>query len=106
MYRLIHKKAFEYFKEATKLYHITADLSNIPPLEGVSDKDLGTFLELVDSRQLLHITYGGLLNDPEIRDAFFTALASFEELHYETVAKHIGRHLELLGVEERKPDCV
>ncbi|MAG13085.1 MAG: hypothetical protein CMN78_00630 [Spirochaetales bacterium] len=99
LYRLIHTKAFEHFGEATKLYHITADLSKIPPLDETPDSELGEFLKLVESRQLLHITYGGLLNDPDIRDRFFSTLARFEELHYETVATHMRRHLELLGVE-------
>ena len=97
----MHKKAFDYFDEATKLYHITADLSKIPPLEETSDQDLGVYLEMVESRQLLHITYGGLLNDPDVRGRFISTLTEHEELHYETVARHIGKHLELLGVEKQ-----
>jgi hypothetical protein len=48
---------------------------------------------------MLHITYGGLLNDPEVRDRFFAALAEHEELHYELLEKHFTKHLERLGLE-------
>ena len=96
LYRLIHKKAFQYFEEATKLYHITADLGKIPPLETVDDENLGDFLSQDESRQLIHITYGGLLHDPDVRGAFFKNLARNEELHYQTVAGHIGKHVSLL----------
>ena len=96
LYRLMHRKAFEYFAEATKLYHITADLEKIPPLDSVEDAELGDYLIQDESRQLIHITYGGLLNDKEVRGAFFSSLACHEELHYQTVATHIKKHVELL----------
>lgn len=100
LYRTMHRKAFEYFDEATKLYHITADLSKIRPLDDVADDELPTYLEQIESRQLLHITYGGLLNDPEVRDDFFGGLAKDEDLHTATVAKHIEKHISLLGVKQ------
>ena len=99
LYRLIHRKAAEYYPEALKSYHITADISVLPKLEDTPDKDLGKFLETSESRQMLHITYGGLLNDPEVRDRFFAALAEHEELHYELLEKHFTKHLERLGLE-------
>jgi hypothetical protein len=101
LYRKIHEKAFEHFEDATKLYHITADLARIPALDSVSDSDLGEFLVQDESRQLIHITYGGLLHDPDVRDDFFTNLTCHEELHYQTVASHIEKHVRLLmGVSD------
>ena len=96
LYRTMHQKAFEYFPEATKLYHITADLSKIPALESTEDGELVKYFEQNESRQLIHITYGGLLHDADVRSAFFMTLACNEELHYQTVAKHIERHVRLL----------
>jgi hypothetical protein len=53
-----------------------------------------------DSRQLLHITYGGLLSDPEIRVDFFQTLAREEKRHYDAVKTHLRKHIRLLGVAE------
>ncbi len=99
LYRLIHRKAAEYFSEALKSYHITADISVLPDLDSTADEDLGKFLEISESRQMLHITYGGLLNDPEVREPFFNTLGEHEELHYELLEKHFTKHLERLGIE-------
>ncbi len=99
LYRLMHRKSVDYFPEALKSYHITADISVLPELEKTSDDELGAYLEISESRQMLHITYGGLLNDPEVRERFFTALSKHEELHYELLEKHFTKHLERLGIE-------
>lgn len=101
LYRRMHAKAFEHFKEASKLYHITADLSKIPSLDSVEDDDLPKYMDWNESRQLLHITYGGLLNDPEVRDDFFSCLDENEELYMELLDKHIGLHMEKLGLPTR-----
>ena len=102
LYRKIHKKAFQYFQEALKYYHITADISKIQNIDEVKDDDLINFLEKDESRQLLHITYGGILNDPEIKEEFFDCLNEFEEVHYELVKNHISKHMELLGIKKIK----
>ncbi|MEK6796662.1 MAG: tagaturonate epimerase family protein [Spirochaetota bacterium] len=101
LYRILHAKAFAYAPEALKLYHITADFRKIPDIAGKSDTDLRSYLDMNESRQLIHITYGGLLNDPAVRDEFFSALALYEEAHYGFLAAHFTKHLTLLGVRKR-----
>lgn len=98
LYRLMHRKAFDHFEEATKLYHITADLARIANLETVSDSNLPEYLQKDESRQLLHITYGGLLNDPDVRSRFFEFLDDNEESYYDGVGAHIERHIRKLGI--------
>lgn len=100
LYRKIHKKAFQYYDNALKYYHITADISKIKNINDVEDENLIEYLEKDESRQLLHITYGGLLNDPEIRDEFFKTLNEYEDIHYELVKNHISKHMELLGIDQ------
>ena len=100
LFRTMLKKAFEYFPEATKLYYVTTDLDAIKELSAVSDRDLPEYLEEVNARQLLHITYGGLLNDPEVRPEFFRTLNEHETEHYAALEKHLGKHISLLGVEK------
>jgi hypothetical protein len=98
LYRKLHKKAFVYFENASKFYHITADLSKIKDIDAVPDSDLPEFLVTNESRQLLHITYGGLLNDPELRGDFFAALNAHEDAFYDIVEKHFVKHVSLLGI--------
>jgi len=98
LFRTMLEKAYQYYPDALKLYHITPDLSRIPPLAAVSDEALPGYLERPESRQLLHISYGGLLTDPELRPRFFGFLASQEEAHYGCLEDHFRKHIELLGV--------
>ena len=100
LYRKIHKKALQYFQEALKYYHITADISKIQNIDEVKDDNLINFLEKDDSRQLLHISYGGILKDAEIKEEFFDTLSAFEEIHYDFIKKHIIKHMELLGIKK------
>ncbi len=101
LFRAMLGKAFASFEEATKLYHVTTNLGAIPDARTCADSDLERYMEANDSRQLLHITYGGLLNDPEIRGGFFATLARNEETHYAAVEAHMDKHLRLLGVPAR-----
>lgn len=98
LYRMMHTKAFAYLEEALTLYHITADFSKIRPIDDVSDEELPLYLDHNEARQLLHITYGGLLNDPEVRAPFFAALATHEEEHYACLVAHLRKHLVALGI--------
>jgi hypothetical protein len=98
LFRRMLARAISWFPEAAKLYHVAADPSAIPSAEGVPDGELEKYLDPKDSRQLLHITYGGLLEDPGIRAEFFSTLAANEEMHYAAVQEHMERHVRLLGV--------
>ena len=100
LFRRMLGAAFAGFQEATKLYHVTTDLHAIPDARDCADSELERYLDAKDSRQLLHITYGGLLNDPGIRGAFFETLSRNEEAHYDAVQKHMEKHLRLLGLPE------
>ena len=101
LYRLIHQRAFDYFPEASKSYHIGANLDAIAPLEDRSDADLPAYLTEDNCRQLLHISYGGLLRDPEVREAYFRALHVHEGAHAANIERHMDKHLEKLGVDRR-----
>ncbi|MFW6381796.1 MAG: tagaturonate epimerase family protein, partial [Bacillota bacterium] len=61
LYREIHAYALEKFEEAKEFYHVTTDLSKVPELARLSDQQLGQLLEINEVRQLLHITYGFIL---------------------------------------------
>jgi hypothetical protein len=104
LYREMHRWALSTFGEASKLYHVTTDLNQIPKLEELRDQELPTLLDQNDSRQLLHITYGYLLNAKDgsgkhlFKDRLYQILARYEEDYWSFLEKHIGRHLNSLGV--------
>ena len=103
LYREMHAYALEHLEEAKKYYHISADPARIPALSSLRDDELPALMEKDDSRQLIHITYGLLLQakdqngQPLFRDRIYRCLHENEELYVEFLKKHIGKHLELLG---------
>jgi hypothetical protein len=106
LYREMHQYALSIFYEATKLYHVTTDLGKIPSLDRQKDRNLPKFLDQEDSRQLIHLTYGYLLNARNkdgqylFRERFFRTLTDFEEEYWALLEKHIGRHLTSLGLKK------
>jgi tagaturonate epimerase len=105
LYREMHAYSLSVFDEASKLYLVSTDLDRVPKLERVPDQDLPVFLGIDDSRQLLHITYGYLLNAKGedgknlFRDRFYRILTQYEEDYASLLEQHIGKHLAYLGVE-------
>lgn len=105
LYRKMHTFALEHLYEAKKYYHISAEAKNIPPIERLSDSELPGLMNKDDSRQIMHITYGLLLQAKNengeflFKDEFFRVLHIYEREYKEALKKHIGRHLKSLGLE-------
>ncbi|MFC3343543.1 tagaturonate epimerase family protein [Paenibacillus abyssi] len=103
LYRAMHQYALEHFEEATVYYHVTTDISKIKPLSEVSDADLPDYMNEDNARQLIHITYGILLQARNaeggslFKEEFFRTLIEQEEQYDQSLSSHIGRHLDLLG---------
>ncbi len=104
LYRRMHRFAIEHLNEARKYYHIGAKPENIADIDTMDDSNLPALMSLNDSRQVLHITYGLLLQAKNrdgrytFRDDIYRVLNEYENDYYGNLAKHIGKHLELLGV--------
>lgn len=107
LYRELHTSALANFEKDRASYHVTTNLAAIPDLSKLKDSELPELMEAVDSRQLLHITYGSLLSGKKAdgsyihRDRFFRALHQYEEDYCQRLDFHIGRHMETLGVPAR-----
>ena len=98
LYREVHKYALESFSEARKYYHVTTDLSKIPDVSAVKDEDLPKLFENNDARQLIHITYGLILSRKDFKDRLYKLWKEHEDEYRKALVKHIGKHLELLGI--------
>ena len=105
LYREVHDYALLAFEEAKKYYHVTTDLSKIPDLSAIKDEDLPKLFDNNDLRQVIHITYGLILSKKNgdgsftYRDRLYKLWQQNEAEYRNALVKHIGRHLELLGVK-------
>jgi hypothetical protein len=100
-YREIHTFVVDYYPTALSFYHITADFDSIPALDSVEDEGLANFLEEPNARQMLHISYGGILQNAHLRDKLYAALHRYEEEYAELLRRHFERHIEPLGIARR-----
>ena len=101
LYRRFHETALRRLPDGLKLYHITPDLAEIPALDGLKDADLPGLLNQDATRQVLHIAYGFILEDPALKTEFFALLDRREEDHYQLLDRHFSRHMEALGIPAR-----
>jgi len=103
LFRRIYAFALEHFKEATKYYHVTTDLSKVPDITKLCDEELDKVLNQNDARQMLHITYGLILTARDangkflFRDELYETLNLHEDDYYKALERHIGKHIELLN---------
>ncbi|MDR1099756.1 MAG: tagaturonate epimerase family protein [Treponema sp.] len=110
LYREVHTYALSAFEDAKKYYHVTTDLNKIPPLASLGDEELPSLFNNNDARQLIHITYGLILNkkNPDgsflFKDRLYKLWKDHEDVYSEALVKHIGKHLDLLGVKKNAVD--
>jgi len=106
LYRDVHRYALTAFSEASKYYHVTTDLSKIPSVDSLSDSELPTLFNNNDARQLIHITYGLILGKKNsdgsfaFRNRLYHIWRQHESAYNQALARHIGKHLDLLGVKK------
>jgi hypothetical protein len=74
-------------------YHVSAEVSKMPNPASVPDDQLVTLLDSFDSREILHVTFGSVLNHAPFRAPFFFTLRSDEEVYSAMLEKHFNRHL-------------
>jgi hypothetical protein len=74
-------------------YHVSAETSRIPDVAGLDDHDLPGLLEGFHAREVLHVTYGSVLNQEQLRAPFFDTLRRNEEEYTQVVEAHFDRHL-------------
>jgi len=104
LYREMHQFALLHLEEAKRYYHIGANPANIPDITQLIDAELPGLMEQDDSRQVLHITYGLILQAKNqngsycFKDQIYQVLNQYESDYYKALQKHIGKHLELLGI--------
>jgi tagaturonate epimerase len=100
LFREVWAYALGRYDEDKKTYHVSADLTKVPNADDLADNQLGTILDGNDGRQVLHVTYGSVLNEADeagnlkYKPRMMDALRSNEEVHYRILGAHMKKHID------------
>jgi tagaturonate epimerase len=97
LFRQIVQFAQERYPTDRASYHVSAELEKMPLIERLPDEGLDTLLDDFHAREILHVTFGSVLHHPDLRAPFFAALRSQEEVYYDMLEKHFGKHFAPFG---------
>ena len=100
VYRRLHAYAERVFPVAREYYVITPDRSACLDIEEIGDDELGRVFENPHNRQVLHVSYGEMLKNRDIRTALYETLGENIEFYWKETGSHIEKHLKLLGLSE------
>jgi tagaturonate epimerase len=89
--------ALDSFEANRKSYHLSCDPSRIPT--DPTDDEVAQLMDRVDSRQVLHVGYGAILE--EFRPRLYQVWNDNEEEHYKIIADHFVKHLRPFAVYAR-----
>lgn len=98
LYRKMHEVALETIDEARQFYVVNCDPSKVQPLNETTDAQLPEYLGLGsnDARQLMHITYGFILDRPKLKKQILCFLNDHFDLYEKEAEELYARHLALL----------
>jgi hypothetical protein len=91
LFRQILAFAHEHYGEDKATYHVSADPAKVPAPDQLADSELAGVLDLFDGRQLLHVTFGSVLE--RFGRRLKEALAQHEEAYYAVLEAHFRKHL-------------
>jgi tagaturonate epimerase len=81
--------ALDSFEANRKSYHLSCDPTRIPT--DPTDEEVAQLMDRVDSRQVLHVGYGAILE--EFGTRMYQVWNDNEEEHYRIIADHFVKHL-------------
>lgn len=94
LFRDIARFAMECYPADRATYHVSAELEKMPDPNVAPDDELPGFLEDFHAREILHVTYGSVLNAPRFRKPFFDQLIEDEEAYSQVLEAHFDRHFK------------
>jgi hypothetical protein len=90
-FREILTLALERYDHDKATYHVSADPARVPSPDDLADGQLAGVLDLFDGREVLHVTFGSVLD--RFRGRLLATLDIHEEAHYAALKAHFERHL-------------
>ncbi len=103
LFRDMYKHALKRLPDAKQFYHIFTEPDMVPGIDDLKDDEITKLMDIEESRQAVHVTYGYLLTDKDdngsylFRNQFFDTLNEHEEEYYKALAGHIGHHIDKLN---------
>ncbi len=91
-FREILDFARSHYETDRATYHVSGVLDEVPPTADLSDDELPTLFDQFDARQVLHVTFGSVLDDygPRLMDV----LEANQDLYNQFLKAHFKRHLK------------
>ncbi len=108
LFRHIYTFGQSHYETDKASYHVSADMTKVPVPEHVAEAELPACLDQFDTRQMLHVTFGSILSGKDeagknlYKDEIFTVLKTNETAHYESLARHLARHLQGFSPNEEE----
>jgi len=85
-------------------YHVSADIARLPDLRVMADGDLAGVLNDFHAREVLHVTYGSVLNHPSLRKSLFDELLRHRAAYEVDLERHFDRHCAPFNQQEWDSD--
>ena len=107
--RRVWSVALEAYTTARASYHVSARTAGAPSPDGASAEALGRLLSDPNTREILHVTYGAVLNGApadggtSLGDDLRAAIWTQREAYWSNLAEHIGRHLRPFAAAAGRP---
>ena len=73
-------------------YHLSGTLDKVPPSNALRDEELSGLFEQFDARQVLHVTFGSVVD--HYGDRLMNLLTANLEIYHQYLQRHFERHLE------------
>jgi hypothetical protein len=98
LFREILGLAIERYAVDRVTYHVSADAGKVPAPDTLADEELASVLDTFDGREVLHVTFGSVLD--AYGDRLKAVLDAYEEEHYAALKAHFVKHLEPFAAVE------
>jgi hypothetical protein len=91
LFREILDFARAHYENDRKTYHVSAILDKVPSAAALSDEQLPDLLNQFDARQVLHVTFGSVLDTfgPQLRQDLYAHRTDY----YAYIKKHFDKHI-------------
>ena len=93
LFREIYRFALGRYETDRATYHVSARLDRAPAVEGLGDEKLPELLDNFEARQILHVTFGSVLNEPKLAGRFRDTLRANENVYHKALAAHFKKHI-------------
>ena len=103
LFREILAHAMAHYETERRSYHVSGELARVPVPDTLPDAQLEQQLDHFDTRQVLHVTFGVILNATDsdgqllFRERLYDLLAQHQETHYAMLESHLARHVTPFG---------